>query len=101
MLAPNRWIISSPTLFSTSVQCDKSFTTVNLKSTTIVEIPEGCSMHLRKHTIWPGSYTEQTELEIKHFKWIWENNAMFPDYNDNAFQTTLNSLNESNTTTID
>ena len=26
---------------------------------------------------------------------------MFPDYNDNAFQTTLNSLNNSNTITID
>ena len=53
------------------------------------------------HTIWPGSYIEQTELEIKHFQWISENNAMFPDYNDNAFQTTLNSLNESNTIMID
>ena len=26
---------------------------------------------------------------------------MFPDYNDNAFQSTLNSLNESITITID
>ena len=58
-------------------------------------------MHLRTHTIWPGYYIEQTELEIKHFKWIWDNNAMFPDFNDNAFQSTLNSLNESSTITID
>jgi hypothetical protein len=38
--------------------------------------------------------------KIKHCKWIWENNAMFPNYNDNVFQTTLNSLNESTTITI-
>jgi hypothetical protein len=29
-----------------------------------VEIPEGCSMHLHAHTIWPGSHIKQTELEI-------------------------------------
>ncbi len=58
-------------------------------------------MHLRRHTIWPGSYIEQTELEIKHYKWFWNNNDMFPDYSDSAFQTTLNSLNNSNTITID
>jgi hypothetical protein len=44
---------------------------------------------------------EQTELEIKYYKWIWENIDIFPNYNDNAFQTTLNSLNESSTITID
>jgi hypothetical protein len=48
MIATNKWIISSPTPFSTSVQCDNIFTSVNLKTTTIVEIPEGCSMHLHK-----------------------------------------------------
>jgi hypothetical protein len=48
-----------------------------------------------------GSYIEQTELETKHFKWIWENNAMFPNFKDKAFQTTLNSLNEQTTITID
>ena len=101
MIAPNKWIISSPTSFSTSVQCDKMFTSINLKPTTIVEIPEGCSMHLCTHTIWPGSYLEQTALEIKHFKWICDNNDMFPNFNDEAFQSTLNSLNESNTITID
>ena len=101
MIAPNKWIISSPTPFSTSVQCGKIFTSINLKPTSIVEIPEGCSMHLRTHTIWPGSYIEQTELEIKHYKWFWKNNNMFLDYNDNAFHTTLHSINNSNTITID
>jgi hypothetical protein len=72
-----------------------------LKLITIVEISKECSMNLCKHTIWPGSYIEKNELEIRHFKWIQENNAMFPNYNDNVFQTTLNSCNESTTITID
>jgi hypothetical protein len=101
MIATNKWIISSPKLFSTSVQCDTIFTSINLKTTTIVEVPEGCSMHLRTHTIWPGSYLEETELEIKHYNWIWENIDMFPNYNDNAIQTTLNILNKSSIITID
>jgi hypothetical protein len=66
-----------------------------------VEIPEECSIHLPKYTIWPGSYLEQTKLEIKNFRWIWENNAMFPNCNDNALQTTLSSQNEPYNITID
>jgi hypothetical protein len=100
MIATNKWIISSPKPFSTSVQCDTIFTSENLKTTTIVELPEGCSMHLHKHTIWRGSYLEQTKLEIKHYKRIRENIDMFPNYIDNAFPTTLNRLNESSTITI-
>jgi hypothetical protein len=101
MIDTNKWMISSPTSFSTLLQCNNMFTSINLKITTIVEILEGCSMHLHKHIIWPGSYIEQTNLEIKHFKWIWKNKAMFPKYKNNAFKTTLNSLNESTTITID
>jgi hypothetical protein len=39
----------------------------------------------------------QTKLKIKHFKWIWENSALFTNFNDKA----LDSLNDSNTITID
>jgi hypothetical protein len=55
MIAQNKLIISSPTPFSTSVQCQKIFTSVSLESETIVEIPEGYSMHLCTYTIRPGS----------------------------------------------
>ncbi len=53
------------------------------------------------HTIWPGSYIVQTEFEIKLFKCIRENSAMFPNFNDKAFQSTLYSLNDSDTIIID
>jgi hypothetical protein len=101
MIATNKWIIFLLKPFSTTGKCGTIFTSLNLKQTTTVEIPEGCSMHLRAHTIWPRSYIRQTELEIKHYKWIWNNNAMFPDYTDNAFKTTLDSLNTTTSVTID
>jgi hypothetical protein len=40
-------------------------------------------------------------LEIKHYKWIKDNNAMFPEYTNKAFQKTLDSLNTSTSVTID
>jgi hypothetical protein len=66
MIAPNKWIISTPKPFSTTVQCGTIFPSLNLKQTTIMEIPKGFSMHLHTHMIWPGTYIKQTELEIKH-----------------------------------
>jgi hypothetical protein len=57
-------------------------------------------MHPGTHTIWPGLCIEKTELVIKRFKWIWENNPMFPDYNDDLSLTTLNPLKESTIITI-
>jgi hypothetical protein len=77
-----------------SVKCVKVFTSVNLKPTAILKISEGCSKHLRKHTILLRSYTKQTEL-----KWIRGNNAMLPDYNYSALQAILNSLNDLNSIT--
>jgi hypothetical protein len=43
----------------TSEQGGKFFNLVNLKSTAIIEIPEGCSKHLCTQTIWPESYIKQ------------------------------------------
>jgi hypothetical protein len=51
MIAPKKWMISSPIPFATSVQCNILFNLVNLKPSGIAEIPEGCSMHLCKHKI--------------------------------------------------
>jgi hypothetical protein len=51
----------------------QDFVLCKFETTTIVEIPEG----------------------------FWENSATFPNFTDEASQSTLNSLNESNTITID
>jgi hypothetical protein len=35
---------------------------------------------------------QQTEFEIKHLKWIVDNNNMFPEYTDSEFQKTQTGL---------
>jgi hypothetical protein len=55
---------------------------INLKPSTIVEIPEGYSRHLCRHTIWPGACIEQTKLVWKHFKMNLKNNSMFPNFSE-------------------
>jgi hypothetical protein len=67
--AKEYFFMIEPKPFSTAVQCGKIFTSINKKYFTIVKIPEGCSMIFGK----------QTELEIKHFKRIWELNVIFTD----------------------
>jgi hypothetical protein len=47
-----------------------------------------------------GPFFESDRL-AKHFKWIWENDNMVPNFNENTFQTTLNSLRKLSTFRID
>ena len=91
-MAANKWIVSSPAPFSTTISCEKTFATVNLKQTTIITIPEGCQVILKTHVIHPDSYITETDSEVKHFNWIWNTSTMFPGYNLKAFNNTLNSL---------
>ena len=100
-ISSNKWIVASPEPFSTTVQCDKVFSTINLKHLSIITVPEGCTMQLRLHNIHPGSFTSDTDIETKHFQWTWKPNQMFPHYNTKAFNDTMNSLEESSSIAID
>ena len=100
-IAANQWVVSTPKPFSTTVKCNSQFSSVNLKSLSIVTVPEGCTMHLKTHIIHPGSYTQDTDVEIKHFQWMWNPHQMFPHYNTKAFNATMNSLKETGSISID
>ena len=100
-LSTNQWIISSPEPFSTTVKCDKVFSTINLKPLSIVTVPEGCVMHLREHIIHPGNSILDSDREVKHFQWPWDPEQLFPHFNTKAFNHTLNSLREEVSLTID
>ena len=43
-MSSNKWIISSLSSFSTQIQCNKVFSTIKLKSLSLVTVPAGCSM---------------------------------------------------------
>ena len=100
-MSSNKWIISSPTPFSTTIQCDKVFSTINLKSLSIVTVPAGCSMHLKTHIIHPGSSISDASMEVKHFQWKWDPTQIFPNFNTKAFNNTMNSLKETGAISID
>ena len=100
-MSSNKWIISSPTPFSTTIQCNKVFSTINLKALSIVTVPAGCTMHLKTHKIHPGSSISDTVMEVKHFQWKWDPSQMFPNFNTKAFNNTMNSLKETGAISID
>ena len=100
MISSNQWIISAPEPFSTVVKCNKEFSTINLKSLSKVTVPEGCTMHLKTHVIHPGSYVPDTDIEVKHFQWTWEPSHLFPSFNTKAFNSTMKSLKESTSISI-
>ena len=100
-MSSNKWIISSPTPFSTTIQCNKVFSTINLKALSIVTVPAGCTMHLKTHNIHPGSSISDTSMEVKHFQWKWDPAQMFPNFNTKAFNNTMNSLKETGAISID
>ena len=100
-MSSNKWIISSPTPFSTTIQCNKVFSTINLKALSIVTVPAGCTMHLKTHKIHPGSSISDTVMEVKHFQWKWDPSTMFPNFNTKAFNNTMNSLKETGAISID
>ena len=64
----NKWIISSPTRLLTTMQCNKVFSNINLKSISLVTMPAECTMHLSTNFIHPGSSIFYTDMEVKHFQ---------------------------------
>ena len=57
-------------------------------------------MHLKTHVIHPGSYVPDTDIEVKHFQWTWEPSHLFPSFNTKAFNSTMKSLKESTSISI-
>ena len=49
----------------------------------------------------PGSSIPDSDVEVKHFKWDWNPTNLFPNYNTKAFNSTMNSLRESSSMSID
>ena len=53
------------------------------------------------HIIHPGSSIPDLDVEVKHFKWDLNPTQLFPNFNTKAFNSTMNSLRESSSMTID
>ena len=58
-------------------------------------------MHLKVTNILPDSCTQETSQGTMHYQWIWQTTDMVPDFEHEAFKSTMASLNESRTISID
>ena len=63
------------------MECNKVFSTINLKALSLVTVPAGCTMHLKAHDIHPGSSISDMDMEVKHSQWKWDPAQMFPNFN--------------------
>ena len=54
-ISSNKWLISSPTVFSTTVKCPTTFTSVTIRRSTLLTIQPGCQVDLKSHIIQPDS----------------------------------------------
>jgi hypothetical protein len=60
-IAANQWIISSPIDFPT-------FTSIAIRSSSIITVPTGCLVNLKSHVIQPDTATTDSDLETIHFE---------------------------------
>ena len=92
-ISAHNWLISSPLNFTTTIKCSKTFSNINIKTLSIITIPELCSVTLKTHIIHTYSYTD-SETEVKHFKWQILPEQQFLDYQSPMFNNIINSIPE-------
>jgi hypothetical protein len=100
-VAGNKWIISLPSGFSTTIKCPLTFTSIIVNSSSAFTVPSGCQVDLKTHIIQPDSLTTDSNLETINYKWSWDSNALFPMYNTFEFEATIIHLRNLTAISID
>jgi hypothetical protein len=100
-ISSNKWIISSPSDFSTIIKCPHTFQSITVRKSATITVPPGCQVDLKSHIITPDSATTDSDLETIHYEWSWDSNTMFPKYHTVEFEATLNHLKNVTAMTID
>jgi hypothetical protein len=97
----NKWIISSPSDFSTIIKCPSTFPPVTIRKSATITVSPGCQVDLKSHIITPDSATTDSDLETIHYEGSWDSNIMFPKYHTNKFEATLIHLRNNTAISID
>ena len=100
-ISSNKWIISSPSDFSTIIKCPSTFQSITIRKSATITVPPGCQVDLKSHIITPDSATTDSDLETIHYEWSWDSNIMFPKFHTNEFEATLIHLKNLTAITID
>ena len=85
----NKWIISSPSDFSTTIKCPSTFQSITIRSSSVITVQPGCQVDLKSHVIQPDSATTDSDLETIHYEWSWDSNVLFPTYHTQEFEATI------------
>jgi hypothetical protein len=81
----DQWLVTSPTDFTTRLECDKNFPNENLKTdsiritkdkTTTVTIPVGCKLKLQKQTIQGPEMDLGQRKGITKYEWTFDEDIM-------------------------
>ncbi len=100
-IASNKWIISSPSDFSTIIKCPSTFNSITIRKSTTITVPPGCQVDLKSHIITPDSAVTDSDLETIHYEWAWSSNIMFPKFHTSEFEATLIHLRNLTAISID
>jgi hypothetical protein len=87
--------------FPTTLKCQKTFTSITIRSSSTITVPPGCLVHLKSHIIQHDTATTDSDLEIIHCEWSWDLNTLFPKYHTEAFKNTIIHLQNLTTISID
>ena len=90
-LGNNKWLISTPNSYTSTLRCPSTFKTISIQTTTLITVPSGCSLPLNSITIEPDTNSVDNEFENKHYEWFWDSDVLFPKYNSDIFGEVLRS----------
>ena len=82
-LGNDKWLISTPHSYTSTLRCLSSFKTIPIQTTAAVTVPSGCALPLKSITIRPDTNLVDNEFENKHYEWFWDSDVLFPKYNSN------------------
>ena len=100
-LGNDKWLISTPLPYTSTLRCPSNFKTVSIKTTQVVTVPSGCSLSLNSITIGPDTNSVDNEFEHKHYEWFWDSDVLFPNYNTEIFGEVLREFSNQTATSID
>ena len=89
-LGNDKWLISTPNSYTSTLQCPYTFKTISIQTTTLFTIPSGCSLPLETITIEPVTNSVDNQFESKHYEWFWDSDVLFSKYNSDIFGEVLN-----------
>ena len=101
-LGTDKWFISTPESYTSTLQCPSNFKTISAaQTTTAIAVPSGCSLDLHSIFIDPDTNSVDNKFETNHYDWFWDLDVLFPRYITDQFGNILRSYRNKTLVSID